>query len=92
MIFKKRVELSAYAAGQAATALLIVVKYLSVQGEADAATALLAVAKELAPNNTVRVGPVLPNTPPLSKNLEPLIDLVEPIIKVVDAMAAREPK
>lgn len=89
MFFEKRVELSAYAAGKAAAALVIVARYLQVQGEVAAVQALIAVAAELRAGNTVRVGKTLPNTPSFSEGLEPLVDLVEPVIKLGDALAAR---
>jgi hypothetical protein len=76
MFFKKRVLLSAHAAGQAALALVIVANYLKNHDD-DAALSLLAVAGQLLPGKTVRVGPALPSQPPLSRGLDALIALTE---------------
>lgn len=87
MLFKKKVELSAYAAGKAATSLLIVSRYLSSQGEDNAASILLTVASSLTAGSALTVGKPVNGQPPYTEGLEPLIDLVEPIIKVVDALS-----
>jgi hypothetical protein len=74
MFFKKRVELSAVAAGKASLALVIVAKFL--QGKDDtAAMMLLVVAGQLLPGKTVKVGKDSPSQAGLSAGLEALIEL-----------------
>lgn len=76
MFFKKRIELSARTAGQAAMVLMVVANYLKDHDQ-DTALSLMVVAGQLLPGKTVRVGKIIPTKTPMSAGLEPLIDLLK---------------